>query len=284
MNSSSAVRVALVQVEADGLEAVDARIDRVLTMLDDVAEGGSADLDVCAADELDLGARPDLIVLPELWTVGAFDTATMLAHGEAVPGGATVQRVAETAKRHRVWIHAGAYPELAPDGWRANTSVLIAPDGSIAATYRKIHLFGFDEGEAVLLQAGQDQVVTPTPLGNTGLVTCYDLRFPELFRSLTQSGAESFIVPAGWPARRIDHWRVLLRARAIENQAWVLGVNGVGEHAGVLLGGRSAVIDPWGEVVVEALPDRECLVVAELPRGVVDATRAAFPVLRDRRL
>jgi predicted amidohydrolase len=116
------------------------------------------------------------------------------------------------------------------------------------------------------------------------LVTCYDLRFPELFRSLTAAGAEAFVVPAGWPARRIEHWRVLLRARAIENQAWVLGVNGVGEHAGVVLGGRSAVIDPWGEVVVEALPDRECLVVAELVTDAVGQTRASFPVLRDRRM
>jgi predicted amidohydrolase len=284
MSSESGVRVALIQVEAAGLEAVDARIDRVLGMLDEVAAGGSADLDVCAADDLDLGARPDLIVLPEMWTVGAFDTATMLAHGEAVPEGPTVKRVAEVARRHEVWIHAGAYPELMPEGRRANTSVVVSPDGTIAAMYRKIHLFGFDEGEAVLLDAGDEQVVTPTPLGNTGLVTCYDLRFPELFRSLTRSGAEAFVVPAGWPARRIDHWRVLLKARAIENQAWVLGVNGVGEHAGVLLGGRSAVIDPWGEVVVEALPDRECLVVAELSRGAVAATRESFPVLRDRRI
>jgi predicted amidohydrolase len=172
---------------------------------------------------------------------------------------------------------------LAPDGSRANTSVLLAPDGGIAATYRKIHLFGFDEGEAAMLQAGTREVVANTPLGRTGLTTCYDLRFPELYRSLLAEDSHTFLVPAGWPARRIEHWRVLLRARAIENQALVVAANGVGEHAGVLLGGRSCVIDPWGEVLVEALPDRECLVLAACDPSLVDRTRQAFPVLRDRR-
>jgi predicted amidohydrolase len=216
--------------------------------------------------------------------VGAFDTEAMLAHGEAVPQGPTVQRIRALARQHEVWIHAGAYAERADDGRRANTSVVIAPDGTVTAIYRKIHLFGFDEGEAALLESGTQQVVTPTPLGATGLTTCYDLRFPELFRALTRDGAEAFIVPAGWPARRIEHWRVLLRARAIENQAWVVGANGVGEHAGVLLGGRSVVIDPWGEVIVEAPADRECLVVAQVSSDAAAATRAAFPVLKDRRL
>jgi predicted amidohydrolase len=276
------VRVAAVQLDSDGVESVADRIERVATAVADIAAGGTGGLDVCAADDIDLDASPDLIVLPELWTVGAFNTEAMLAHPETIPGD-TVDRFVEIARAHELWLHAGALPERASDGSRTNTSVLIGPDGAITATYRKLHLFGFDEGEAALLTPGDEQVIARTPLGATALTTCYDLRFPELYRDLVAAGAETFVVPAGWPLRRIEHWRVLLRARSIENQAFVVAANGVGEHAGVVLGGRSCVIDPWGEVVVEALPDRECLVLAELDPALVARTREAFPVLRDRR-
>jgi hypothetical protein len=132
------VRVALVQVECDGLEPVAARIERVAAAVDDIAAGGDGGIDVCAADDLALGVAPDLIVLPEMWTVGAFDTATMLAHGEAVPGP-TTERFASIARDRCVTIHAGAFPELTADGARFNTSVVIDAQGSIAATYRKLH-------------------------------------------------------------------------------------------------------------------------------------------------
>jgi predicted amidohydrolase len=274
------VRVAAVQVETDAVESVPDRIDRVVAAVDDIAAGGAGGIDVCAADELELGVRPDLIVLPELWTVGAFDMPTLRAHTETLTG-ATVEQFTALARARATWIHLGALPIVGDDGTLRNTSVVVSPGGEVA-TYAKRHLFGFDSGEAELFAAGAEQVVMTTPLGATGLSTCYDLRFPELYRSLVDLGATAFLIPAGWPERRIDHWRTLLRARAIENQAWTVAVNGIGVHAGLQLGGCSAVIDPWGQLVVEAPADRECVVLADLDPDAAGITRSAFPVLRDR--
>ena len=164
-----------------------------------------------------------------------------------------------------------------------NTAVLIGPNGDIRATYRKVHLFGFSGGETTLMTAGDDLVVVDTPLGPTGLATCYDLRFPEMFRQLVDRGAQSFLVASGWPTRRIEHWRILARARAIENQAWMLACNEVGSHAGVVLGGNSMIVDPWGAIVAEG-DSSECVVSAELDPEYVTETRQIFPVLADRKL
>lgn len=114
-----------------------------------------------------------------------------------------------------------------------------------------------------------------------GLATCYDLRFPEQFRLLVDAGATVLVVPAGWPARRREHWTLLARARAIESQAYVLACGTAGTHAGVELAGHSLVVDPWGAVLAEAGPGEEVL-TAELDPGLVARTRADFPVLRDR--
>jgi predicted amidohydrolase len=277
------VRVAGVQVETDEVETMADRIERVLEAVTDIAAGGTGGLDVCAADGVDVDRAPDVIVLPELWAVGAFDTATVVAHAGPVPGP-VIDRLCDIAAASGVWIHAGAWPEALDEGRCANTSVVIDDTGMVAGRYRKLHLFGFDSGEAAALTAGTVPVVMETPLGTTGLTTCYDLRFPELFRALVDQGATAALVPAGWPAHRIEHWRVLARARAIENQFPVIAVNGVGEHAGVRLGGSSAVVDAWGEVVVEALPDRECLLLADVDPVMAERVRGSFPVLRDRRM
>ncbi len=158
------------------------------------------------------------------------------------------------------------------------------PGGRLVGRYRKVHLFGFNGGETTIMSSGgpTPQVVA-CPLGATGLATCYDLRFPELFRGLVDSGAQSFVIPSGWPERRITHWQALARARAIEDQAFVLGCNQVGTHAGVPLGGVSLVIDPQGEVLAEAGAEEQVLSVSVDPERVT-AWRAAFPALADRRL
>ena len=166
---------------------------------------------------------------------------------------------------------------------RYNTSVLISPDGQIAATYRKVHLFGWEDGEPSVMSAGTELSVVETPLGTTGLATCYDLRFPELFRALVDRGATAILLTSGWPDRRIGHWTVLAQARAIENQVWFFACNTAGTHAGVQMGGRSIVVDPRGEVVAEAGIDEEILTVEIDPNAAV-AWRTAFPVLPDRRL
>jgi predicted amidohydrolase len=132
--------------------------------------------------------------------------------------------------------------------------------------------------------AGKDLVTVPLPGALTiGLATCYDLRFPELFRGLVDAGAQALVIPAGWPARRREHWTLLARARAVENQAYVLACGTAGTHAGVEQAGHSIVVDPWGEVLAEAGPGEE-VVTVDLDPAKVTTTRDDFPALKDRRL
>ena len=146
-----------------------------------------------------------------------------------------------------------------------------------------MHLFGFDGGETVLITGGEELVIVETPLGSTGLATCYDLRFPELFRALTDGGATAFLLTSGWPTPRIAHWDVLTQARAIENQAWFLGCNEVGAQPGIALGGHSVVVDPKGAVVARAGTGEEVLVVDVDPDASL-RWREEFPVLQDIRI
>lgn len=223
----------------------------------------------------------DIAVLPELWISGAFDLD--LAREVAAPLDAPVMdRIRTVAADASTWIHAGSYAERLPDGRTFNTAVLIGPEGEVVATYRKRHLFGFETGERTLMSEGDALVVVDTPLGRTGLATCYDLRFPEMFRSLVEAGAQTFLLCSGWPTPRIEHWRVLARARAIEDLSWLVACNGVGSHASITLGGNSIVVDPRGEVVAHA-GDTETVLFAEVQPAAADEWREAFPALGDRR-
>lgn len=224
----------------------------------------------------------DLVVLPELWPVGAFAYQSFEDEAES-PAGPTYDVMAKAASDAGVWLHAGSVVEKAPDGTLFNTSLVISPSGELVRTYRKIHRFGFDKGEAVMMGAGDELVTVALPGLTMGLATCYDLRFPELFRGLVDAGAQVFVIPAGWPARRREHWTLLARARAVENQAYVLACGTAGTHAGVEQAGHSIVVDPWGEVLAEAGPDEEVLTV-ELDPAKVATTREQFPVLKDRLL
>nr|BFD83763.1 carbon-nitrogen family hydrolase [Streptomyces sp. Xyl84] len=225
-------------------------------------------------------AAADLVVLPELWTTGAFAFERFAGDAEPLEGP-TYEVMAEAASEAGVWLHAGSIPERDADGTLYNTSLLFSPSGGLAAAYRKIHRFGFDKGEAVLMGAGRDLVTVRLPDTVLGVATCYDLRFPELFRGLVDAGAETLVIPAGWPERRRAHWTLLARARAVENQAFVLACGTAGTHAGVPQAGHSIVVDPWGEVLAEAGPGEEVLSVAIDP-GRVAATREQFPALKDR--
>lgn len=219
----------------------------------------------------------DLIVLPELWEVGPFAVAQNLDH--AVPLATWAAHMSDLAPG-RV-LHAGSFLER--DGDHVyNTSVVFGPHGEVLGTYRKVHLFGFDTGEAVTLGAGTELVTVQTPLGMTGLATCYDLRFPELFRALAAAGATAFLVPTGWPTPRIRHWRTLAQARAIENQAWLVGANSAGVSNGTALGATTLMVDPWGDVVAEL--NEPGVLRAELDPDQPGVVRSQFPVLRDRRL
>ena len=232
----------------------------------------------------------DLVVLPELWAPTGFGYRQWEAAAEPVDGP-TVQAIAAAAKEIGATVHAGSIIEQAAPGAAAgeegrgrwNTSVVVGPDGSILATYRKIHRFGFSAGEPALIEAGKEVVTLDVGGVRLGLATCYDLRFPELFRRLLDAGARTVLVPAAWPAPRVEHWRVLGRARAIENQSFVVQCNTGGTHARARMGGHSQVVAPSGEVLAEAGEGEEVLVV-DLDDGVVEQYRSEFPVLADRRL
>ncbi|MFI9393140.1 carbon-nitrogen family hydrolase [Streptomyces bauhiniae] len=246
-----------------------------------VDEGESvAERRLRAADLVRARAGAGLVVLPELWTTGAFAYDTFATEAEPLEGP-THEAMARAAKDAGVWLHAGSIPERDPDGTLYNTALVFSPSGELAASYRKIHRFGFDQGEAVLMGAGREPVTVALPETTVGLATCYDLRFPELFRTLTDAGAETLVVSAGWPERRRAHWTLLARARAVENQAYVLACGTAGTHAGVPQAGHSIVVDPWGEVLAEAGPDEEVLTV-EFDPAKVAATREQFPALKDR--
>ncbi|GAA4004291.1 carbon-nitrogen family hydrolase [Streptomyces marokkonensis] len=256
------MRASLIQIAVNADESVEARRRRAASLVREQA--GVA----------------DLVVLPELWTTGAFAFEEFGSAAEPVEGP-TYEAMAKAASDAGVWLHAGSVPERAPDGRLYNTSLVFTPSGDLAAAYRKIHRFGFDKGEAVLMGAGSELVTVRLPGTALGLATCYDLRFPELFRGLVDAGAETLVVPAGWPERRRSHWTLLAQARAVENQAFVLACGTAGTHAGVPQAGHSIVVDPWGEVLAEAGADEEVL-TAEFDPVEVARTREQFPALKDR--
>ncbi|MFI5861154.1 carbon-nitrogen family hydrolase [Streptomyces sp. NPDC051546] len=235
-----------------------------------------------AADLVREQSGADLVVLPELWTVGAFAYEQFETEAEPLDGP-TYGAMAAAARDAGVWLHAGSFVERAGDGSLYNTALVLSPAGELAATYRKIHRFGFDQGEAVLMSAGESLTTVALPEQILGLATCYDLRFPELFRGLIDAGATTLVVSAGWPARRRGHWTLLNRARAVENQSYVLACGTAGTNGGVEQAGHSLVVDPWGEVLAEAGPGEEVLTVDLDPKKVAE-TREQFPALKDRRL
>ncbi|GAA2916251.1 carbon-nitrogen family hydrolase [Streptomyces thioluteus] len=257
------MRVSLIQLAVDAAESPDERRERAAGLVR--AESGS-----------------DLVVLPEMWTTGAFACADFLpGEAESPTDGPTARLMSAAARDAGVWLHAGSIIEQAGDEGLFNTSLLFTPGGELARTYRKIHLFGFDQGEAVLMSAGREVVTAELPETVIGLATCYDLRFPELFRALVDAGAETLVIPAGWPAARRAHWTLLARARAVEDQAYVLAVGTAGTNGGVEQAGHSIVVDPWGEVLAEAGAGEEILRL-DLDMDRVARTRKEFPALRNR--
>ncbi|MCT9141981.1 carbon-nitrogen family hydrolase [Streptomyces violarus] len=257
------MRASVIQIAVDEGESVESRRRRVASLVREQA-----------------GA--DLVVLPELWTTGAFAYEEFGREAEPLEGP-TYEAMAKAASDAGVWLHAGSIPERDPDGPLYNTSLVFSPSGDLAAAYRKIHRFGFDKGEAVLMGAGAELVTVRLPGTVLGLSTCYDLRFPELFRGLVDAGAETLVVSAGWPERRRSHWTLLAQARAVENQSFVVACGTAGTHAGVPQAGHSIVVDPWGEVLARAGADEEILTV-EFDPGKVATTREQFPALKDRLL
>jgi predicted amidohydrolase len=218
-----------------------------------------------------------LALFPELWSTG-YDLENWPAHAAPL-GEKMFARVSALAREQCIAL-GGSILE-AREGRAYNTFVLFDSAGQQIADYRKTHLFRLMD-EDKWLAPGEKLELVETEWGMTGLGICYDLRFPELFRKYALGGARLMLLPAEWPSRRAYHWQTLLRARAIENQMFVAGCNRVGESRGEHFGGGSAVIDPWGEAVVEG-GGAETLLTAEIDLGMVDEVRQRIPVFKDRR-
>jgi len=268
------MRIAVVQLGYDDDEPFDARVERAAGIL---------------ADQ----SGHDLVVLPELWGATGFDYTRWA--GQAQPlDGPWARAMADAARAAAVVLHAGSFverlPERGPDGNDlANTSLLLDARGQRVAVYRKIHRFGFGAGEPRLMEAGADVVVAQIASGTgesvaVGLSTCYDLRFPELYRRQLEAGAEMFVVPAAWPATRVAHWTLLGQARAVENQCVVVQCNTAGTHAGYQMGGHSQVVTASGEVLAEASGGDQQVLSVDVDLDATTAYRETFPVLEDRRL
>jgi len=200
--------------------------------------------------------------------------------GAAPLGEGLFARLSALARAYHIAL-GGSALEL-KDGRLYNTFTLIDAEGECRAVYRKLHLSG-RLGEDQWLHAGDNFTLFDGVWGPVGLSICYDLRFPEVARRYALQGARLWLLSAQWTARRIRHWQALLRARAIENQMFVAGVNGVGSSGRATFGGLSAVIEPWGEPVAEA-GGSEMLLTVEIDLDRADEARRRFPVLQDRRV
>ena len=223
--------------------------------------------------------QADLILLPELWNIGfmSFDRYREEAETEEGP---TLSLLRSLARELHCHLHTGSFVEKRGDCFY-NSSFLLDPSGKILGGYRKIHLFSHQSEEAEILTPGTSIAVISTALGNFGLATCYDLRFPELFRKMIDRGAEFFLISSAWPASRVEHWLLLNRTRALENLSYLISCNSAGLHRGILFAGHSLMVDPWGEIIARG-SDEEGIVWGEVNRDSVLAARAEFPALRDR--
>jgi predicted amidohydrolase len=221
----------------------------------------------------------DLILLPELWNIGfmSFDRYRNEAEKQEGP---TLTLLRTLAKELSCHLHTGSFVER--KGNRLyNSSFLLDPKGKILGSYQKIHLFTYQSQEAEILSRGTSITVIPTEFGKVGLATCYDLRFPELFRKMLDQGAEFFLISSAWPYLRLEHWLLLNRTRALENLSCLISSNCVGVNRGTRFAGHSLVVDPMGLILAEG-NDEECVVWAEVNQDIVLRARTEFPALKDR--
>ena len=236
------------------------------------------------------GQGAQLVALPELFNcLGPFDQIIQAA--EPIPGP-TSEAASALASRLGIFLLAGSICERSSEPSRGyNTSLLFGPDGELLSSYRKMHLFHIDFPSGISIHESQhmlpgDRVVsTPTPLAHLGQATCYDLRFPELFRVLVDEGTEVYLVPSAFtkPTGR-DHWEILLRVRAIENQSFVIAPNQCGAHTAELISyGHSAIVDPWGRVLASAGAEDQTAIVAQLDGDQLAEVRRRLPALANRR-
>lgn len=232
------------------------------------------------------GAR--LVVLPESMNYIGRD---MAQEAEAIPGGPTFQRLSGLARELDLWLEAGSIYESNPEDPARpfNTTFLICPDGTLAAKYAKLHPFdvvlpnGVTSRESDRVCPGKKLTVVETDLGKVGLGICYDIRFGEMFRIMALEGAKLFAVPANFTVNTgKDHWEVLLRARAIENECYVIAPNQMGKKPRFIAYGNSLMVDPWGTVIARA-SDKPGVITAEIDLDYVTKVRQSTFTLDNRR-
>lgn len=257
--------------------------------------GASVAENLQRADELLGGAAADgcqLAVLPENFALMAKRAEEKASHAEQPGQGPIQEFLADAARRHALWIIAGSMPLVSPQAGRVYGGCpVFDADGHEQACYRKIHLFDVklpdrDESyqESFSMYPGDEPVTVATPIGQVGLTICYDLRFPELFRRLVDAGASVFTVPAAFTTITGEaHWHTLLRARAIENLAYVIAPGQYGEHPdGRSTFGHTLICDPWGRILAEQA-DGDCVVAADIDPELPATLRKQFPALANRR-
>lgn len=256
------MRAALIQLRVSSGEAPAQRWMRVERMLSQLME-----------------QSVDLVLLPELWSVGFSNFAQYREAAEPLRG-TTLLRLAPWARKLHAYIVTGSFVE-SRNGRYYNTTALLDDRGILAGTYRKMHLFGYASQERQLLTAGSQTSENLTSYGVIGLATCYDLRFPEQFRRMVSQGAEMFCVCAAWPKARIDDWELFCRARALENQSFLFACNTCGTWNGEEGGGHSMIVSPTGKILAQAGEEEEVL-TADVDLSETANARAQFPALHDR--
>ncbi|WP_207692045.1 carbon-nitrogen family hydrolase [Desulfonema limicola] len=217
-----------------------------------------------------------LVVLPEMWSCG-FDNANLTLHAKRTPE--ILDILSETASKKDMII-TGSIPEISGKSIY-NTLYVTDRDGSIAGSYRKVHLFSLTS-ENKYFTPGDKSIICQTSLGSLGLMICYDLRFPEISRTLTLKGANLIIIPAQWPNVRISRWDILSQARAIENQVYIIGANRCGKENTTQFNGHSIIVDPSGKVLQWAENGNACALWAEIDMDELEQVRTYMPSLEER--
>jgi predicted amidohydrolase len=272
MNMANPITVSAIQITAvDGMK--DATVEKMMRLLDVAGERGS-----------------ELVVLPEVWTgLGYSSKVAHRAIAEVIPGP-TTNLLAEKAQRYGMTIIGSIYEKAGERYY--NSSPVIGPDGRILGKYWKTHLFdapnrsdipsGIRESDRV--SAGEELPVFRTAVGPVGVSVCSDLRFPEVYRELALKGAKVIVCASAFLSPRFDHWEFFLRARAAENQCWVVasGQVGVEPKSQIAFVGRSMIVDPWG-VVVATAPDTECCMTMEIDLDYIDVVKHRYPLMEQRR-
>lgn len=230
-----------------------------------------------------------VVLLPEYWPCMGMQEQDKVRLAEPLDGGPIQQFMADIAREKHIWLIGGTLPMAAQDPDKVMNAMLVySPSGTMVSRYDKIHLFSFSKGdesydESRTIVHGKDVTVFGAPFGNVGLSVCYDLRFPELYRAMGE--CTLIVVPAAFTyTTGKAHWEILLRARAIENQCYVLAAAQGGKHAnGRRTWGHSMLIDPWGEIIA-VLPEGEGIITGNIEADVLQRVRESLPALQHRKL